>query len=227
MAKQQNVFTLEAVFAKKGDSLLLHYGPWEKPTRVLIDGGPRGVYNRFLKPRIKQLREESELGDDESFPLRMVMVSHVDDDHIAGIIDLFNDQLKALARKKPLPYKINTLWHNSFDDIVGSRNDNKEILTRMAASAASSRAPGLPVPKSMSRESKAVVASTAQGRILRNAATKLRVKSNSPFKGLVMFPAPKKVTLGHGLTFTVIGPDRERVKDFQKRWEDWVLELRF
>lgn len=216
MAK--TLFTLEAVFAKKGDSLILHYGPWEDPDRVLIDGGPRGVYNRFLKPRLQQLREEADFEENESLPLKMVMVSHVDDDHIAGIIDLFKDQIKAKERRQPLPYKIDTLWHNSFDDIVGSRNDKKEVLTRMAASAASSGGPRLTLPKTMSRESKAVVASTAQGRTLRNAAKKLRVKVNLPYKGLVMFPAPKKVSLGNGMTFTVIGPDQERVKEFQKRW---------
>lgn len=218
MASEKTLFTLEAVFAKKGDSLLLHYGPWEKPDRVLIDGGPRGVYNKFLKPRLKQLREEADLGLGEPLPFRMVMVSHVDDDHIAGIIDLFNDQIKAKEAKKSLPYKIDTLWHNSFDDIAGSGNDSKEILTGMAARAASASGSGLPIPKDMNDECRAVVASTGQGRILRNAARKLRVKGNVPFEGLVMFPAPKKVPLGNGLSLMVIGPDQERVKAFQKRW---------
>jgi hypothetical protein len=225
MPQAKTLFTLEAVFAKKGDALILHYGAWENPHRVLIDGGPRGVYKSFLKPRLQQLREEAELEESDSLPFRMVMVSHVDDDHIAGIIDLFNDQLDAKAKKKPLPYKVDTLWHNSFDDIAGSLNDNKEVLTRMAASAASSGGPGLPLPKAMSRESKAVVASTAQGRMLRNAAKKLAVEVNSPFQGLVMFPAPKKVSLGSGLALTVIGPDEERVREFQRRWNEDLLSI--
>lgn len=218
MTSDKKLFTLEAVFAKKGDSLLLHYGPWEQPDRILIDGGPRGVYNRFLKPRLEQLREEASLEFGESLPFRMVMVSHVDDDHIAGIIDLFNDQIEAKEASKPLPYKIETLWHNSFDDIAGAENDSKEILTGMAARAASASGPGLPIPENMSNECKAVVASVGQGRVLRNAARKLRVKVNAPFEGLVMFPAPKEVLLGNGLSLMVIGPDRDRVKAFQKRW---------
>ena len=63
-----SVFTLEAVFAKKGDALLLHYGPWDAPKCVLIDGGPSGVYRQFLKPRLNRLREELELESDEPIP---------------------------------------------------------------------------------------------------------------------------------------------------------------
>ena len=217
MAKR-TLFSLEAVFAKKGDSLLLHYGDWENPSRVLIDGGPRGVYNKFLKPRIQQIREEEGLESDEAFPLEMVMVSHVDDDHIAGIIDMLNDQLKAKTKKNPLPYKIKTLWHNSFDDLAGGSNDSKEIVSKLAVSASSTGGTPIPLPKNMHRDTLAVVASTRQGRMLRNSAKKLKVKLNSPFKGLVMSPAKKKINLGNGLSFTVVGPDRGRIEEFQKRW---------
>lgn len=220
MTSEKSLFTLEAVFAKKGDALLLHYGPWEQPDRVLIDGGPRGVYNRYLKPRLEQLREEANLEFGQPLPFRMVMVSHVDDDHIAGIIDFFNDQVKARETSKPLPYRVETLWHNSFDDIAGAENDSAEILAGMAARAASASGPGLPIPAKMSDECRAVVASVGQGRVLRNAAKKLGVKVNAPFAGLVMFPAPKEVPMGNGLTLTVIGPDRDRVEAFQKRWNE-------
>ncbi len=210
------VFTLEALFAKKGDSLLLHYGPWEKPKLILIDGGPRGVYRKYLQPRLNRLREELSLMDDESLALRLVMVSHIDDDHIAGVIDLFNETLDAKEKKNPLPYKIEMFWHNSFDDILG--NADQEIFSRMAATAASNDPFGLQVPN-MSRESKAVVVSTAQGRILRNAASKLNITTNKPFKGLIMAPAEKKISLGHGLSFTIIGPSRKRVAEYQEQWD--------
>ncbi|MCP4202307.1 MAG: hypothetical protein GY769_10270 [bacterium] len=211
-----SVFTLEAVFAKKGDALILHYGPWDEPKRILIDGGPRGVYKKFLKPRLEQIREEFELQDDESLPFRMAMVSHVDDDHIAGILDLVNETVKAKEKRQPLPYKIETLWHNSFDDIL--KNPEREIVSRMAATVASNDPLGLAVPK-MSRESKAVVQSTRQGRDLRKAAKKLRVAVNKPFRGLLMSPAKRAVSLGHGLTFKVVGPNKGRVVAYQKQWD--------
>ena len=210
-----NVFTLEALFAKKGDSLLLHYGPWDDPKLILVDGGPRGVYRKFLRPRLRELREELEVPQDQSLPLRMVMVSHIDDDHIAGILDLFKEAAVAKERHRPVPYAIGTLWHNSFDDILG--NAGNAVVSRMAATVASRDPGGLAVPK-MKRESRAVVSSTAQGRNLRNAAARLQVETNKHFEGLVMSPA-KKISLGHGLKMTVVGPDKDRVIEFQQRWD--------
>lgn len=211
------VFTLEAVFAKKGDALILYYGPWEHPNLMVIDGGPRGVYNKYLRPRLEQLREEFEIGLDEPISLDLVMVSHVDDDHVAGVIDLFEEMEEAKADNQPPPYKVETLWHNSFDDILGNEGD--EIVSRMAATAASTGdADLLPLPK-MTRESRAVVASTRQGRELRNLAKKLKVELNKPFEGLVMAPAAEDTEFDHGLTFTVIGPDKARVEEYQKKWD--------
>ena len=210
------VFTLEAVFAKKGDALLLHYGPQHQPNWILVDGGPRGVYKKFLRPRLQQLREEFQIDDDASLPIQMVMVSHVDDDHVAGIIDLFDEMLDAKERRQPLPYEVNTLWHNSFDDILG--NEKKEVVSRMAATASSNDPHGLILPN-MNQETKAVVASTKQGRTLRNSAKKLKVDTNTPFKGLIMSPALKKVSLGHNMKFTVIGPSKRRVLKYQKQWD--------
>jgi len=205
------------VFAKKGDALILHYGPKERSKLLLIDGGPRGVYRKWLRPRLQELREDFQLDDDESLPFRLVMVSHIDDDHIAGIIDLFDELQEAKRRRRPAPFKVHTLWHNSFDDLL----DNKklEVVSRMASTAASNDPQGLPIPPQMRAETKAVVASTAQGRTLRNAAKVLRVKTNAPFKGLIMAPAAKRVSLGHRLRFTVLGPSRSRVLNFQKKWD--------
>ena len=50
------MFRLEAIFAKHGDCLLLHYGADDPhPRWLLIDGGARGVYASFLKPRLEQI----------------------------------------------------------------------------------------------------------------------------------------------------------------------------
>ena len=207
------IFSLEAVFAKKGDALLLHYGPADDPELIVIDGGPGGVYKKYLRPRLHQIRDELGLRASQSLPIRMVMVSHIDDDHIAGIIDLFEDLQE---KRRPRPYAVKTLWHNSFDDLLGNREP--AVVSRMAATASSARAAGLPLPR-MHPDTKAVVASTNQGRRLRDAAKKLRVKVNDPFGGLIVSPARRKVSLGGGLTFTILGPDRGRVEEFQKRWD--------
>ena len=52
------LMTLEVLQAKKGDALLLHVGDEAAPALVVIDGGPRGVYNHSLRPRLEAIRGE-------------------------------------------------------------------------------------------------------------------------------------------------------------------------
>ena len=118
------LFKLEALEAKHGDALLLHFaGDAGEPGLVLIDGGPMAVFNT-LKRRLDQLRPEA---DEHTQPhaqprleIRLMMVTHVDDDHIAGILELARYLRREAAEKRPLPYRIHSFWFNSFDDLVGS-----------------------------------------------------------------------------------------------------------
>jgi hypothetical protein len=215
------LFSLEAVFARKGDALILHYGNPAAPNMIVIDGGPGGVYTEFLKPRLNEIRAELGTPEEDPLPLEMVMVSHIDDDHINGVIELFRDNDKALTRRQPLPYTIKTLWHNSFDDILGNKGQST-VATMAAAAAGAAPAENLPA---MSEEARAVVASTSQGRDLRDLARKLKVTVNRPFKGLVQSPA-KLVRLSDELTFTVISPDEERVAEYQKKWDKDLAKLK-
>lgn len=214
------LFTLEAVFAKHGDALILHYGPFGDPAMLLIDGGAPGAWGGFLKPRFLELRDEFDIGERESFPLEMVMVSHVDSDHIAGVLDLFDEQVAAHDGAAPLPFEIKRLWHNSFDDILD--NTGEEVVSELSV-ALEER--GAIDASPLENDTAAVIASVAQGRNLRKAAEKLGMKINDPFEGLVMAPAAKKIELGHGLTFHVLGPDRERVEDFRKRWDKDLAKI--
>ena len=51
------IFSLDVRRARKGDCLLLHYGSKDEPGLVMIDGGPSGVYEPHLRPRLEEIRE--------------------------------------------------------------------------------------------------------------------------------------------------------------------------
>src|SRR5918992_2800898 len=101
------LFTLEALEARHGDSLVLHYGDAEDPRIIVIDGGPGGVWNNSLRPRLEQLKAER--SPDAPLELEMVMVSHIDDDHINGILDLTNHLLEQEADGDEPSYDIGRL----------------------------------------------------------------------------------------------------------------------
>ena len=75
------MFKIEMLPAGHGDCLWIEYGSKEDPFRILIDGGTTGTYKR-LKKRLENLSEE-----DRKFEL--LIVTHIDADHIAGILKLF------------------------------------------------------------------------------------------------------------------------------------------
>lgn len=198
------IFSLEALEAKYGDSLILHFGTPQEPRFILIDGGPSGVFRSTLDRRLTQLEE---LRPGEPLRLDLLMISHIDEDHIQGILDLARDLIDQQDRGLQLSREISGLWHNSFDDIVGGP------AQPTVASLAS-----LPI----GRPAALVVASVLQGRTLRNQAAALGWKVNRPFDQLVMRgqnEAPS-VPFSGDLTLRVLGPAADRVEALQKEWDE-------
>ncbi len=220
------VFTLEALPARYGDALLLHYGQAEAPQLVVIDGGPPRVYREHLGPRLAALRQSR--SPNGALRIRMVMVSHIDEDHIAGLVELTNRLAQTPPTRTP-PYDILTLWHNSFDDIVGGSEESERVFGTVGESVRSAEAGGAP-PEWLARlrpPAALVVASVNQGRKLRDNARKLDILTNEGFTGLVGAPESgrKEVPLGDGLTFTVVGPGERRIADLQKEWDREIRRL--
>lgn len=217
------LFTLEALQAKHGDSLILHYGKPKSPKMIVIDGGPSGVYKASLRPRLDELKAAR--SPNEALSIRMLMISHLDDDHINGVLALLNELANKQGREE-LPYDIVTLWHNSFDDIIGTENDADELVASLKnakpVATGGALAAGLPV----SLSGGAIAASVGQGRDVRNNATTLGLSVNDPFQKLVSAPVKgkKTVTIGDGLKFTVIGPLQERVEELQIEWNAVIKE---
>lgn len=216
------IFTLEALQAKHGDCLILHYGRSERPRFIVIDGGPAGVYKASLRPRLDVVKKAWH--PDEALPLQMLMVSHIDDDHLHGVLDLTTSLVDLREDDRALPYNLLALWHNSFDDILGNRDN--ALFGSLAASVrpvaqGGAVPPGLPI----SRPAALVVASVEQGRALRDHAARLALAVNRPLAGLVMAPttSPRTVEWGDGIRLTILGPRQDRIEALHA---DWDLQIK-
>jgi beta-lactamase superfamily II metal-dependent hydrolase len=106
------IFTLEALQAFYGDSLLLHVDD----KLCLIDGGPFRTWATSLHPRLEQLRDGHDV-----LHIDLAMVSHIDGDHIQGLTDLAGALVELAEDHQPQPYAVGGLWHNAFDDVLGNR----------------------------------------------------------------------------------------------------------
>ena len=215
------LFTLEALQAQNGDCLLLHYGTAEAPRFILIDGGPQGVFKNALKPRLDALRTLWSPGG--ALPLELLLVSHVDDDHIQGIIELCQSLLPAALRGDEAPYEVRTLWYNSFGDLVGKSADRiladwAQMRDRLDAEV------GAPIAAAMQDLTRPLARGIQQGRSLRQLATQLGIDLNRGFRGLVSAPAAeiKPRDWGGGLQLAVLGPGKNRLEKLFREWKRFL-----
>jgi hypothetical protein len=201
---------LEALQANDGDCLLLHFEPpGATPVRILLDGGSRGIYRSIIKRRFDELRGDGPLD------LRMAIVSHIDADHITGVLDLFKT-LAELQDDGEEPFcRIRTLWHNAFTDMHGNTPASVE------SGAVGASLEGQPVA-GLDDFTAAVVASVPQGNKLRQYATQLTIPINQGVDGpMVLAPeqGALRMPIADGLTFTVLAPHKAQLDRLRAEWE--------
>jgi beta-lactamase superfamily II metal-dependent hydrolase len=91
-------FNIEMLPARYGDCLWLEYGAGGDVHRLLVDGGPVSTFS-WIEKRLKEVPM-----NEREFEL--VVLSHVDADHIEGLVRLFAD--------KPLPFAVDEVWFNGW-----------------------------------------------------------------------------------------------------------------
>ena len=223
-------FSLDVRPARKGDCLLLHYGARSAPSLALIDGGPKNVYKPHLKPRLEEIKKRRGLGAGEPLPIDLMMVSHVDDDHIHGILD-FTRELREAAG---VPFaRVTSLWHNTFDDVIG--NTPSELTRAVTAQfGVASLSDGVSEEATVDADedeevissSLKVLASIEQGHQLRLDADKLGVDVNPQFGGTLITASQTAIDMGDGVSFLVAGPMVPELKKLQTKHDQWLKDLK-
>lgn len=225
-------FALEAVYAGKGDALILHHGTTANPRWILIDGGHHGVYENYLRPRLDQLRVEfaAKLRDSGKLPLDLVMLSHADQDHVKGLLELKRHMEADNPALDEPPVEFDAMWINGFDDVVfdipenRSAAENQSLVQAMGTDRGSGVLPLLSDEALRDEEVSAWIASTGECRELRDFATgPAQIDINVQFHGdLVRRDAPNTPSsfkIAPGLKFTVLGPDQKRIDKLRAQWK--------
>ena len=208
---------LEALQAKDGDCLLLHYDSAAKPGLILIDGGSKGVYREVLEKRLNQLK-----GSRSSLDLRMVIISHIDADHITGILDMFRQMKNQKENGETYPWKVKSLWHNAFEKMVGRHRAAPQSPTIAAASSGAADLPTLIASGMSDEKAIAVVASVQQGKDLQRFATGLTTINAETSGQLIVAPETgrKEIKIDGSLTFTILGPSQAELDDLENEWNE-------
>lgn len=217
------IFSIEVLQANHGDCLLVHYGKNNDPKTIVIDGGPPGIYRNVLKPRLLTIKKT--LSPENPLSLSMVMVSHMDDDHVNGILALTDDILDKQTNNSKEDFEVTNLWFNTFDDIIG--NIEIPIISAIGASTQPASLTALPQLAGAEHHIEAIVASTGQGRQLRDNAKALSTVVNFPFKEFKKGKAnlvrgdgkASVIKWDTGVKITVVHPNKQRLQELQKQWD--------
>jgi hypothetical protein len=104
--------SLDLLPARHGDALVLEYGAGRDTRRILIDGGPVG--------RATMRTLETAVPD-----LELLVVTHIDADHIGGVV--------SLLERADLPLRVRDVWFNGWEHLPGDQLGAKQAERLSAA----------------------------------------------------------------------------------------------
>jgi beta-lactamase superfamily II metal-dependent hydrolase len=207
-----------------GDCLLLTTADGKN---MLVDGGLAASFGEHAAPFLGQMHAAGS-------KLDLVYVSHIDEDHIQGILKLVDTKvawkvhefqtaegLSPDAPELPEPPDIAAVWHNGFGDLIA--DDTQPIEDVLSASAAAlSLADGM---ADLAQSSGDLATSIRQGVMLshRLNASQLNIPLNPQFGGKLVMVRPGMAAIPFGSSqVSVVGPFKADVAILRDKWKEWL-----
>jgi beta-lactamase superfamily II metal-dependent hydrolase len=206
--KEGIMLKLHIVQAKQGDCMILEYGMRAKPKYILIDGGPATIYKTHLRGELRKIKKAKG-------KLDLVVLSHVDDDHVRGLLDLMAELQQQRDDGIPETISIDTLWHNSYSQTMG---DEIEARFRQLMEVEDAGPLGAIMATSDTTDR-----NISQGDRLTEAAAALGIEIN-PFtleRPICVDDALAPITFDN-LHLHVVGPTDKNLEELRKDWLAWL-----
>jgi len=167
----------------------------------------------------------------------VVYVSHVDQDHISGILRMADDALdwkiyqyqkdsgnsRVREPESIRPPEIKAIWHNSFHEQVGKNVGPIEDM--MAAAAPALELRDEPWARNLAESMANLATSNREAALLsrRVGSRQLGIDLNPEFGGGLMFvPEPPDTIRIGGLDITVVGPFASDLAELRRDWNTWL-----
>lgn len=187
--------------AQNGDSFLLSVGK----IHLLIDGGYSNTYEIFIRQDLKNIANSGEA-------LSHVIVTHIDQDHISGLLRLFEQN------KAENLIEISNVWHNSYRHINPKKEEEvtrNEKLEEVKG--------GAYLKKVFDGDETTISAS--QGSSLAALLLESEYKWNSEFDGrAVATNNRQRVNLSDDLHLTLLSPNTEKLESLKRAWRKELVK---
>lgn len=199
---------LRIVQAEYGDCFILEFGTASKPRYILIDGGPETIYDRHLRGELERIKSAGG-------KLDLAMLSHVDNDHVVGLLDLLTELRQQRANGTAETIALDALWLNSFKQTIGSGNNIEARMTALMTTAGSAAR--------MMGATDMVVKGISEGHQLRLAATTLNIPINPGIAqgGVSVDDISQPIAFGN-LRLRVVGPTKQNLQELRQEWLAWL-----
>lgn len=203
--------------ASYGDCFLVefNYEKRGKSYNILIDTGFKETYRKFLHPYLIGLNKENKV-------INLSVVTHVDMDHISGMLEFMNENGDST---NPKIIKVNEVWHNSYRHLINRLGTNEITLNKSNQILIQSiKEAGYLEENNLEDEIEDIGAK--EGSTLGQLIVKNGYNWNGKFSGnAIKAERPVEVCLTDEIKLIVLSPNQKKLNDLKKYWKYKLIEL--
>lgn len=219
---------LTAFQADKGDCLLLTNTAGTR--HILVDGGVSSSYTAHVAAAMGKLGAAKKALD-------LVYISHIDQDHIGGVLKMLDDEaawrVHEFQKKNknktskppavPRPPQVREIWHNAFHEQL--KKNAGPIEDALAAVAPILAGSDLAEIRDQALKQSDLINSIGEAiRVSRRISPKqLNIPLNPRADGKLMMQRKNQTAIKIGdLHITIIGPTAAHLEELQTEWNTWL-----
>lgn len=202
------MIVVEMLPAQEGDCFLIAV---DNKYHILVDGGTPYTYRHYLKSRLIKLAEDKKVID-------LLIVTHVDNDHIGGIISFIKENGNA---SNPQIIPVKEVWHNSYRHLQFDKNGKlefreKEILKSIVAKGAMEE--HIKNNDESVKDISGYQGTTLAGLLYSNGYNWNTISNNLPIKKGVFQEIDKNIHI------KVIAPQDNELEELGKVWKKQLMQ---
>ena len=189
--------------ASEGDSILVSFGE-NKEFNIMVDMGLDSTYRKYIKKELIKLRDKKK-------ELDLLIVTHVDKDHILGALEFIKENK---STSEIIPVK--EVWHNTYRHLNLKEDKDENISPR------NRRVLNEIIESNKFKESKNGKSeiSVKQGISLGGYLLKYKYNWNTLFGGRAVSTESNQSTivLNENIKIILISPNKEKLDRLGKKW---------